>query len=163
MRLFICSVFFFAWSLSGFAGETYVEKDFSYEVPAGWRLLPPQSKYKIAAGRRKGAVSPSINVAEVVTEREFGMEKFILDIWGNLQASSPLAKKTAEGPFKSETGLKATKISLTDEHEGKKILQFCYLFTGQGKSVIVMCTTTEEDKAAEVTFDEVMKGFKILK
>jgi len=163
MRFFICSVLVFAANLNGFAGETYAEKDFSYDVPAGWRLLPPHDKYKIAAGPRKGAVSPNINIAEVVTEREFGMEKFVLDVWGNLQLASPNAKKTTEGPFKSDAGLKATKISLTDEEQGKKILQFCYLFTGQGKSVIVICTTTAEDKAAEATFDEVMKGFKILK
>lgn len=163
MRVFMCSVLAFVASLSGFAGETYTEKDFSYEVPTGWRLLPPHDKYKIAAGPRKGAVSPNINVTEIIVDREFGMEKFALDVWGNLQLDCPNVKKTAEGPFKSETGLSAMKISMTDVEQGKKVIHYCYLFTGQKKSIIVMCTTTEEDKAAEATFDEVMKGFKILK
>lgn len=162
-RVLWLSVLAVCCGMPGFAAETYTEADFSYQVPAGWRLLPPQSVYKIAAGPRKGPVSPNINIASLVRERAFKMEGFEGEVLGNLQKDSPNARKTGSSDFKTESGLDCRKVSFTNEEQGKKLLEFYYLFSGQGKSVIVLCTTTPEDAAAEEQFDAAMKTFAIQK
>lgn len=165
MRLLTClTLCLIAATVHPCFAETYTDKEagFSYVVPAGWHLVPGAEQTKIAAGPSTTNVNPNINVATIVG-REFGMKNYILDVVGNMERGSPKAKKQSEKEFAAGAGLKATKILVTDEMNGKKIRQYCYLFAGNAKSIVVMCTCSEADETAEALFDAAMKTFTILK
>lgn len=145
------------------AAEKYSDKEgFSYDIPPGWQLVPGADAYKISVAAAVKGLNPNINISMVIG-REFDMKKFVLDVWGNMERASPKAKKTSEGEFKAGGNLKCTKISLTDEMSGKKVRQFCYLFTGNEKSITVLCTCADADDTTEATFDAAMKTFAITK
>lgn len=139
---------------------------FSFCLPAGWTIVEKKElKYKVIMGPRNEVFTPNINMRDEANEGTLaeyvaGSLKLILGNYKEVGATS--VKVLAQSNFRTTSGIRAIKVTLSTEYKGLNIRTRQYYLGGDGTDkLIVTCTALEEESdTLDPVFDAVMKSFR---
>ena len=170
-KLLIAAFILCALALDASAQEVrnrLVEKEggFSYCLPEGWTAVEkPELRYKTIFGPRNGVFTPNINLRDEADDGSLdvyvaGSLKLILSNYKEVGATS--VQVLAQSNFRTTSGLRAIKVTLSTEYKGLNIRTQQYYFgNDETDKLVVTCTALETESATlDPVFDNVMKSFK---
>ena len=121
----------------------------------------PGLKYQIAVGEPVDGFAPNINVVD--ESFRGSLSDYVAK---NLQALGKLFKdfkKLSESEFKTDSGLKGTKLITQADQQGRSLRQTFFFFEGKpGKKLVITCSAlADKGSKLDPLFEASMKTFAV--
>ena len=133
---------------------------FSFCPPQGWTLKSfPGMKYSIAAGSPSNGFAPNINVVDEAAE--MSLAAYVDANKKMLSKAFKSYKEVGKSEFKTNSGLKGTRLIIENDQGGTMLRQTFNFFSGTGdKKFVVTCSALASggEKLDEV-FEASLKTF----